>query len=362
MRRTRKAWVIGAVAAVALLAALAAVGAVASRTGFDLWADGETAGSSSGGDIAVGVPDTGSYPGLDWQKAAYSGETLVEGVRTDGGESGAEPGVATAPTTLTVAADGRRLVRTADLGLVIGGHDVTSAADRVTTITETLGGYVLFSYTGTPDDPVVAYPEDGGDVVRQDDPALSARHDVATATVTVRVPERFFETALRRFAKLGEVEYRQTSTEDVSDQMVDLEARLRHARAVEARLLRFLQASDTIREMLAVQDRLDQVQLEIEQLAAQIASLREIVSYSTISVSMRAEGDPRPVIGAGGGVWDNFVDAWRLVGRSARVLLMALAAALPFVIVLGTIVGAGWYAGRRLARRRSRGTTVEGTA
>ncbi len=360
MRRTHRTWAIGAVAAVVLVAALAAVGAVAGPAFFDRQDDPEVVGSTPSGDIAIGAPDMGAYPDTDAQKILFGDDELADATRSVAGEAADETAVSATPTPLTVAADGRRLVRTADLGLIIGGHDVTGAVDRVTTITETLGGYVLFSYTGSPDDSVIAYPE-GDDVMREDDPGIATRADIGTASVTVRVPERFFETALRRFAKLGEVDYRQTSTEDVSDQMVDLEARLRHARAVETRLLRFLTASETIREMLAVQDRLDQVQLEIEQLTAQIAALHEVVSYSTISVTMRAEGDPRPVIGAGGGVWDNFVDAWRLVGRSARVLLMALAAALPFVIVLGTVGGALWYGGHRLARRRSRGTTVEGT-
>ncbi len=360
MRRTHRTWAIGAVAAVVLVAALAGIGAVAGPALFDRHDDPGVAGSTPGGGDAVGAPDMGAYPGLEAQKDQYGDGELIDAVRTDSSEAGADADAAAAPTTLT-AADGRRLVRTADLGLVVGGHDVTGAVDRVTTITETLGGYVLFSYTGTPNDSIVAYPE-GGDALREDDPGIAARTDIETASITVRVPERLFETALRRFAKLGEVDYRQTSTEDVSDQMVDLEARLRHARAVETRLLRFLTASDTIREMLAVQDRLDQVQLEIEQLTAQIDSLHEVVAYSTISVSMRAEGDPTPVIGAGGGVWDNFVDAWRLVGRSARVLLMALAAALPFVIVLGTVAGALWYGVRRLGRRHSHRAGAEGTA
>lgn len=361
MRRTHRTWVIGAVAAVVLVAAVAAIGALAGPAFFDRQDDPGAVESTPGGDVAVGVPDTGAYPDMEVQKVLYGDGELADVARTDTSESGTDVSVSTAPTSPTIAAGGRRLVRTADLGLIVGGHDVAGAVDRVTTITETLGGYVLFSYTGTPNDSVIAYPE-GGDVMREDDPGIAARADIGTASVTVRVPERLFETALRRFAKLGEVDYRQTSTEDVSDQMVDLEARLRHARAVETRLLRFLTASNTIREMLAVQDRLDQVQLEIEQLTAQIASLHEVVSYSTISVTMRAEGDPRPVIGAGGGVWDNFVDAWRLVGRSARVLLMALAAALPFVIVLGTVAGALWYGGRRLGRRRSHGAGAEGTA
>ena len=52
-----------------------------------------------------------------------------------------------------------------------------------------------------------------------------------------------------------------TSSEDVTSQYVDLQARLRHYRAVERRLVRFLAATGTIPQMLAVQDRIDRTQL-----------------------------------------------------------------------------------------------------
>ncbi len=358
MRRTRRTWlyIIGAVGV--LLVAVTALAVITSPRWLDELASQEDAATTAGdGGFDVGAPDGVTLPGLDAQKEADFGLDL----RSDADEGLVEPGVETAPATLILAADGRRLVRTAELGLVIDGHDVGAAADRVAVITAALGGYVLYSYTGSPADTAVVYPEDGA-VLREGDVLVAARDDIGTATVTVRVPAASFETALRRFGKLGDVEYQSTSAEDVSDQMVDLEARLRHARAVERRLLRFLAATDTIREMLAVQDRLDQVQLEIEQLTAQLEALREVVAFSTIGVSLRAEGDPRPVIGAGGGVWGNFVDAWRVLGRSAGVLLMALAAALPFVIVFGGAAAAVWYGARRLGRRRSRDAGAAGPA
>jgi hypothetical protein len=358
MRRTRRTWLVGIGAVAALLVTIVALAAITGPRWLSEIASQEDAATiADEGGVEEGAVGGATLPGLEAQKESELGLDL----RSEADEGLVEPGVETAPATLVLAADGRRLVRTAELGLVIDGHDVGGAADRVAVITAALGGYVLYSYTGSPADTGIAYSEDGG-VPREDDLVVAAHDDIGTASVTVRVPSRSFDTALRRFGKLGEVEYQSTSAQDVSDQMVDLEARLRHARAVERRLLRFLEATDTIREMLAVQDRLDQVQLEIEQLTAQLEALREVVAFSTITVSLRAEGDPSPVIGAGGGVWDNFVDAWRLLGRSAGVLLMALAAALPFAIVFGGAAAAVWYGARRLGRRRSHDVSAAGPA
>jgi hypothetical protein len=352
MRRRRRVAVIAAVAVLGVLAALAVAGGAA-----ELRMGSRDAGDQATVDLAG---DAGTMPGL--VKVPYGGE-LGEAVKTYGDEAAGEDGVETvasdgAPPAAFVG-DGRDLLRTADIGIVIAGHDVTAAADRVVLITRSLAGYVVSSWTGTRDDPVIAYPEEGDVPVES---GVQAREGIETATVTLRVPARSFETALRRFSRLGDVEYRQTSTEDVTTQMVDLEARLRHARAVERRLLRFLEATSTIREMLAVQDRLDQVQLEIEQLTAQLASLREVVDFSTITVTLRAQGDTAPVIGETGGVWDNFVDAWRLIGRGARLFVLAAAAALPFVIVIGTLGLAVWYGRRRFGRRPADRAGAEGAA
>jgi hypothetical protein len=352
--RRRKIGLITTALAASLLIALAAV--TAALFAFDRYGGRESLASlatENAPDAGMGVPDVAGVK-------QYPGGEILAGLGDDAGEADGERGVA-APGELTSSIAGTHLLRTADLGLVVPGHDVSAAVARVTALTGELRGYVLYSFTGK-DHAFTDVIEDGDEAWRQSAEDGLEREGVETATVTVRVPEAVFETALRRFARLGEVEYRRTSTEDVSDQMVDLQARLRHARAVERRLLRFLEASDTIREMLAVQDRLDQVQLEIEQLTAQIESLREVTTFATISVGLRAEGDPRPVIGAGGGVWDNFMDAWRLVGRSARLLLLALAAALPFVIVLGGAAAAFWYGARRLGRKRSGSAGAEGTA
>ena len=74
---------------------------------------------------------------------------------------------------------------------------------------------------------------------------------------------------------------------------MDLQARLRHYRAVERRLVGFLQETTTVNQMLAVQDRIDEVQLTIEELTAQLKSLRETTTFGTLSVFV-SEKDATP--------------------------------------------------------------------
>ena len=108
-----------------------------------------------------------------------------------------------------------------------------------------------------------------------------------------------------------------TSREDVTSQYVDLQARLRHYRAVERRLVGFLQETTTVNQMLAVQDRIDKVQLTIEELSAQLKSLRETTTYGTLSVYV-SEKDRTPAAvhssNTFGGTFWNSID---LLGAAA---------------------------------------------
>ncbi len=167
----------------------------------------------------------------------------------------------------------------------------------------------------------------------------------------MRVPEELFETAIKRFSRLGDVQSVSTSSEDVTSQYVDVQARLRHFRAVERRLVGFLQETTTVNQMLAVQDRIDQVQLTIEELTAQLKSLTESTSFSTLSVYL-SERDATAAIHAGNTFGGTFWNSVELLGHGARVTALVLTALVPFIVVFGAVAVVVWLAVRRLRKGR----------
>jgi len=158
---------------------------------------------------------------------------------------------------------------------------------------------------------------------------------------------------VKRFAALGEVQSVSTSSEDVTSQYVDLQARLHHYRAVERRLVRFLAATDNVNQMLAVQDRIDNVQLTIEQLSAQLKSLRETTTYGTLSIFLREKGVPQA------GATDpsdtftgTLLHSIKVLGHGARVTGLVLTALLPFAVVFGGLGLVAWFVVRKMRRGR----------
>ena len=178
-------------------------------------------------------------------------------------------------------------------------------------------------------------------------------------TLVLRDPQPAYARAMTALARLGRVRSREEAGEDVSRQVVDLEARRRHLEAVEAQLLGFLRRTRTVAEALAVQNRLDDVQLALEQARGELRYLDDQTSLATISLSVSERGAPVASPPKDGwGLGDAWGAAVRALEKVAGGLFVALVTAGPFLLVLAL----GLLAGRRLVRRRrTRATAASGT-
>ena len=104
--------------------------------------------------------------------------------------------------------------------------------------------------------------------------------------MTIRVPQDQFFTALERIEALGEVQSKNVGSEDVSEQFIDLEARLKSSLREEESLLSLLGRSVTVSEVLAIERELARVRSEIERWQGQLNFLERRVALATIIVSL----------------------------------------------------------------------------
>jgi len=133
----------------------------------------------------------------------------------------------------------------------------------------------------------------GGDVISL---AQSGSGEQRSATLTLRVPQARFSDALRQIRDISDIEVVASNVDgkDVTDQFVDLQARLTAKKAEEARYLALLARADKIEDILKIDAVLSQVRTQIEQLTAQVNSIKARTTYSTISVQISPVG-PAPV-------------------------------------------------------------------
>jgi uncharacterized protein DUF4349 len=154
-------------------------------------------------------------------------------------------------------------------------------------------------------------------------------------TLVLRIPARSYAEAMKALASLGRVEARRENGQDVSQEYVDLRARIRQLQAVESQLLELLDRANTVGAALAVQQQLGQVQLELEQSRGRLQYLDDQVAFSTISLDLHERVLPVPK--SGGGRF-GIVDAWSKAASGFLAVLgwtfVVLATAAPLVLIL----------------------------
>ena len=109
----------------------------------------------------------------------------------------------------------------------------------------------------------------------------------------IRVPPDRLDALMDSVAALGDVESRSVGVEDVTERVIDAEARLNSLRASRDRLRQLLERAGTVQDVIAVERELARVQGEIESLEARLTALRGQVVLSELSVTLRQ----RPVLG-----------------------------------------------------------------
>jgi len=159
----------------------------------------------------------------------------------------------------------------------------------------------------------------------------------STATLILRIPQQHLEVVIEKLLTLGQVEQRSITTQDVSEQIFDFEARLRNLRRTEESLLAILNRSGTIAEVLAVTQELSTVRQQIEQLTGQLSRLENQVTYARLTLTLTEE---RPAVISEPTLWEQlgmtFQEALASLGKlgtSGLKTLIWLLVYSPLVIV-----------------------------
>lgn len=124
--------------------------------------------------------------------------------------------------------------------------------------------------------------------------AISGEGEQMQADLTLRVSAARLSEVLNALRNVGTVISQQLSGEDVTAQVVDLEARLTNERRIEQELLQLLEARKDaeLKDVLELRNHIGSVREQIERLQAQQNHLSRLVSLATVLVIIRHEGKP----------------------------------------------------------------------
>lgn len=107
-----------------------------------------------------------------------------------------------------------------------------------------------------------------------------------TQTITIRVASSNFENLMKELSPIGYVQNQSQNAQDVSEEFVDIQARLKTKREVENRYTEILKSAKTISEILEIEEKLRVIREEIEAKEGRLRYLKDQVSLSTIHLTL----------------------------------------------------------------------------
>ncbi len=163
-----------------------------------------------------------------------------------------------------------------------------------------------------------------GDILNIEDASPRQSGQPRTAQAEVRVPQARFAPTLEALAQLGQVQTRTVSAQDVSDQIVDYQARLRNLRRTEQSILKIMDRSGNIEQVLRVTQELGNVRGQIEQIDAQLKAVQNQVAYAHIRVNFETIASSA---GVERSVGVRLAETWKSATRSMQDFSVGLLAA-----------------------------------
>src|SRR6266702_1321575 len=171
----------------------------------------------------------------------------------------------------------------------------------------------------------------------------------AGAQRTLEVPPASFSEVLDRLAKLGEQVSRKSATDDVTQQVADVNSRLESMRASLDRVRALYATAVSIRDVISIESEVAEREADYESLQAQQRGLTKQAAHSIVHLQLVA----KQVVVAHArkhstGVLDKFGRGWDAFVATARWTLGAIGTVLPFLVLFGGIgVVALWLRRRR---------------
>ncbi len=215
------------------------------------------------------------------------------------------------------AAD-RKIIHTVSLSLEVG--DIQETVTRITALARDSGGYISRSSI---------YGHERGQ-----------RHGF----IELRVPAHTLDDVVAESREMGKVTSDDVDTQDVTEEYIDLDARVTNLRHQESRYQELLERADSVEDVLKVERELSRVRMEIDSLSGRLKYLSDRVDLATVRLDLREVDEDGPVITSSG--WQDigtravnalFRGINRLLDRTAD-LVVWLFGALPVLLVTTILI------------------------
>ncbi len=283
---------------------------------------------------ACGSDDEAADMSSTAASAEEPADVMVSGeVEESSAEAAPETG-GVASAGLPVALEDRDIITS--VGVTMSTSDVRQTADDIRRVTATSGGIVFSSDVFIDDVQEDGSVPGGGQIVIKVAPADLDR--LVTDLDGVGVVTRLSQDA-----------------EDVTDQLVDLDIRIRQAESGIARIELLLEDAAALDDVFAIENELNQRQVDLERLRASERNTENLVALATLTVQIeyRTPTALKDIAEPDDGIGDAFADGWNAFVGTLFALGYVLAITAPFLLTGLIVLTLAWLLGRRWSRRQA---------
>jgi hypothetical protein len=269
----------------------------------------------------------------DAPQAAAGGDAVPEqapGLQGDGSAARDEAAAGGATDVNRTLVRVRSVIRTGDVAVT--NKDVVGARTDLADVVARFGGEIDSEQTQS----------DG-------------RGRIVHSTVTVRVPVDRFDEAMTAIGELGKVRRADSSSKDVTSEVIDVDERVQTLAQSLDRLQRFQDEATSIDDLIRYENEIARREAELQSMRAQQAYLREQTAMSTITVSIslppKQAGPPKKDSLDDAGFLIGLKTGWTALRSAVVVVLTIIGALLPFAVVLVLVGLPTWLLVRRVVSR-----------
>ncbi|WP_026560542.1 DUF4349 domain-containing protein [Bacillus sp. J37] len=232
---------------------------------------------------------------------------------------------------------------------------VTNMSDRMVIYTANLSIQVN-SYTQAISSIQQELQTNNGYIVNTN--SYSVEDELMEGTITVRIPQEKFQSFLKTVeSESTKVIDESINGQDVTEEYVDLESRLKSKQVVEKRLLEFMEKAEKTEDLLKISNDLAAVQEEIEQIKGRKNYLDNQVSLATITIHIQESKVNVPTLENNDlNTWNEtkkqFMETLNFVIRAISTVIVFIGGSIPVFIVLGGILIVVWFTLKRKRRQQ----------
>lgn len=149
----------------------------------------------------------------------------------------------------------RHVIRTASLTLSV--ENIDERVNALSSLAEGYGGYVQ----------------------------SNNRYTEKRANLHVKIPSAKLDMFITEVLNLGKVTSNSTSSRDVTDQVIDIDARMKNLIVLRSRYRELLAKANTVKEIISIEKELSKIQTEIDTIEGRRKSLLDQVAMSSVNVT-----------------------------------------------------------------------------